>query len=328
LSIKVILPVAGFGKRMRPHTWSKPKPLIQVAGKPLLGHVLDRLVPLGIDEVVFITGWLGEEIETYVAANYAFQTHYVVQDELMGQAHAVYLAKEHLSGPCLIIFVDTVWGGDLLALTHSDADALIYVKEVDDPRPFGIVEERDGYVTRYVEKPQTCDNRKATIGMYYVREGAQLVGAIEHIIAHDIRTHGEFYMANALNVMIERGAKVLSSPVDVWEDCGKPELVLHTNRYLLENGSARQHDCPGSVIIPPVHLADTARVEHSVVGPYVSLGPGVTVRNSVLRDCIVETDALVENVVLADSLIGERVVVRGAAGRLNLGDDCQLDVIE
>jgi len=326
--MKVVLPVAGFGKRMRPHTWSKPKPLLNIAGKPLLGHVLDRLLPLDIDEIVFITGWLGKDIEAYVEANYEFKTHYVEQEELKGQAHAVYLAKDYLQGPSLIIFVDTIWEADLTSLMSGDIDGIIYVKEVEDPRRFGIVLEEDGLVTRYVEKPETCEHHKATVGMYYVRDSAALVSAIEYVLDNDIRVKGEYYIANALNVMIERGARFVSSPISVWEDCGKPETVLHSNRYLLDSGCATNGEYPGSVIVPPVHIAEGATVENAVVGPYVTLCSGVTVRNSVIRDSIVEADATLENVVLDRSLIGERALLRGSVQQANVGDDVVVDAQE
>ncbi|MBC7255909.1 MAG: nucleotidyltransferase family protein, partial [Chloroflexi bacterium] len=222
--MKIIMPMAGLGKRMRPHTWSKPKPLLQVAGKPVLGHILDQFVPLkNLEEVVFIVGWMGDQIRDYVEKNYRFDARFVTQKELMGQAHAVYLAREYLRGPCLILFVDTLFEADLTKLEHCQADGVIFVKEMDDPRPFGAIVEENGRVIRYIEKPPTCEHRKTTIGVFYVREGAELERAIAYLLEHNIRTRGEFYMADAFQRMMDEGAYFISEPVEVWEDCGQPE---------------------------------------------------------------------------------------------------------
>ncbi len=319
--MRVILPMAGLGKRMRPHTWSKPKPLLQVAGKPVLGHILDKFLPLEVEEVVFITGWLGEQIQDYVTAHYPFKAHFVTQHELQGQAHAVYLAREFLQGSCLIAFVDILFEADLATLKDCTADGVIFVKEVDDPRPFGVVVERDGRVTHYIEKPPTCDNRKTTIGVFWVREGERLVEAIEYLLKHDIRTRGEFYMADALQRMMDTGAYFVSQMADVWEDCGQPETLLSTNRYLLDHGQAHMPPVVQGLLIPPVHVADSAVIENAVIGPYVSVGEGVTVRNARLRDVIVDSGALVEGVFLERSLVGRNARIVGAPKALNVGDD-------
>lgn len=324
--MKVILPVAGLGKRMRPHTWSKPKPLLNIAGKAVLGHLLDRLLPLDLEEVVFITGWLGDQIQDYVDHNYDLQARYVVQEELKGQAHAVYLAREYLTGPCLIIYVDTLWEADLTRIQEIDADGIIFTKVIEDPRRFGVAVEQDGRVVRYIEKPETCEHHKATIGMFYVRDGAKLLEAVEYVLREDIRFKGEYYLANAFNVMIDRGAKFVTSPVSVWEDCGKPETVLHTHRYLLENGHAQMREGTNSVVIPPVYIAESAKIENAVVGPYVTLGDDVTVRNAIIRDSIVEAGSLVEDITLDRSLIGRQATIRGTFAQLNMGDDSLLDL--
>lgn len=324
--MRVILPMAGLGKRMRPHTWSKPKPLLQVAGKPVLGHILDKFLPLPVEEIVFITGWLGEQIHDYVTTNYPFPSRFVTQHELQGQAHAVYLAREYLKGPCLILFVDTLFEADLSQLDGCTADGVIFVKEVEDPRPFGVVVEREGRVTHYIEKPPTCENRKTTIGVFWVREGERLAEAIAYLLEHDIRTRGEFYLANAFQRMMDTGSHFISQMADVWEDCGQPETLLNTNRYLLDHGRAHQPLTPQGILIPPVHVADTAVIENAVIGPYVSVGEGVTVRNARLRDAIVDSGALVEGVFLERSLVGRNARIVGAPKALNVGDDDVLTV--
>ncbi len=233
--MKLVIPMAGLGTRMRPHTWARPKPLLPVAGRPILAHILERFRGLPIEQYVFIVGWLGEQIEEYVRANYRFRSHYVVQEELKGQAHAIHLAREHLTGPCIIVFVDTLFEADLSGLDAIGADVVPFVKEVDDPRRFGVVVEEAGRVVRIIEKPEGFEHRKAVVGLYYVREGRELDSAIGYLLAHDIQTKGEYYLADAFQVMIDRGARFVSRPVSVWEDCGTPDTVLHTNRYLFSS---------------------------------------------------------------------------------------------
>jgi len=319
--MKVIMPMAGYGTRMRPQTWSRPKPLLYVAGNTVLGHTLDKLVPLGIDELVAITGWLGDHIEQYIADHYDFQIRCYVQKELRGQSHAVHLAREAMAGPCLILFVDTLFDADLARLNEIDADGVIFTLEVDDPRPFGVVVEEDGLITRYIEKPADFTYRKTTVGAFWVREGAELISAIEEEMRRDLRRGGEFYLADAFNIMIERGARFMSLPVTMWEDCGQPETLLRTNRYLLAHGHANQPSACDSVIIPPVHIDPSARIERSVIGPNVSIAAGATVTGSIIADSIVESKAQIEKALLSGSLVGQRARVSGAAHRLNIGDD-------
>ncbi len=326
--MKVIIPLAGFGKRMRPHTWSKPKPLLNVAGKPILGHILDKLAPLEITEAVFIVGWLGEQIQEYVQSHYQFPSHYVVQKELKGQAHALFLANEHLAGPCLIIFVDTLFEADLTRLAQRTEDGVLFVKEVEDPRRFGVVIEEAGRVVRLIEKPQGFEHRKAVIGLYYIRDGAALAEAITHLLEHNLQTKGEYYLADALQIMIDRGAHFVAETVPVWEDCGEPETLLHTNRYLLEHGHAQMVPVQDALLIPPVYIAPTAKIEKAIVGPYVTVCEDVQIRNAIVRDAIVDAGSCIENVTIEHSLIGRYARVRGAFRRLNIGDNDSIDLNE
>jgi glucose-1-phosphate thymidylyltransferase len=329
--MKVIIPLAGFGKRMRPHTWSKPKPLVNVAGKPVLGHILDKLADLDVDvdELIFIVGWLGEQIqEYYQSSDYPYPACYVEQRELLGQAHAIWLAREHLGGPVLIIFVDTIFEADLSGLETSGLDGVLYVKEVEDPRRFGVaVVGDDGLVTSLVEKPDSFENRLAVVGVYYVRDSAALIRAIEELMERNLQTKGEFYLADAYTVMIERGARFGVRPVSVWEDCGTPKDVLQTNRYLLEHGrdNGQQVVASGSVIIPPVYIAPSAQVEHSLIGPYVTIAENSVVRRSIIRDSIIDEEAYIVDTMLDRSLIGKDAVVRGRYRVLNVGDSSRVD---
>jgi len=322
--MRVILPMAGLGKRMRPHTWSKPKPLLQVAGKPVLGHILDKFIPLDLDEVVFIIGWLGEQIEDYVKSNYAFDTRFITQTDLAGQAHAIYLAKEYLHGPCMIVFVDTLFEADLDGLIDTGFDGVLYVKEVEDPRRFGVVVQEDDRVTRLIEKPETNQYRNVMVGLYYVREGRDLVDAIGYLMANNLQTKGEYYLADALQVMIDRGAHFGTRSVGVWEDCGTPETLLHTNRYLLDHGYAQEVPVHNAVLVPPVYIANSAVIENSVVGPYVTVCDDAHISGSIIRDAIVEAGSVVENMALEASLIGRSATIRGSWKRLNTGDNDEI----
>lgn len=328
--MKLILPVAGFGKRMRPHTWSRPKVLIDVAGKPMLGHVLDQFDGVGIDEVIYITGWLGEQIQPYVAAHYPqFDARFVVQEELVGQSHAIWLAREHISGPCFIVFADTISRIDLKAMARQDVDGVLGVWQVDDPRRFGVAFTRpDGTVERCVEKPETAEHKLAIMGVYYVREGRDLIAAIEQQMARRQTLKGEFFLADAFNLMLEQGARFTTETMTVWQDCGVPAYHLATNRWLLDNGSDNSQTSAArlvnSTVVPPVHLADDCVIENSTIGPYVVVERGCRVVDSRLNDTILMADSLVQSSQLLDSLVGERVEVTGYSGSLNVSDDSQI----
>lgn len=332
--MQVIVPLAGFGKRMRPHTWSKPKPLVNVAGKPVLGHILDKLASLDVqvDELIFIVGWLGDQIADYYrTSGYPYPARYIEQKELIGQAHAIWLAREQLCGPVLIIFVDTIFDADLCNLEESGLDGVLYVKEVPDPRRFGVaVIDDDGTVTDLVEKPTTFDNRLAIVGVYYVRDSAWLMRAIDELMERKIQAHGEYWLADALGLMIKQGARFGVREVPVWEDCGTPADVLKTHRYLLEHGqgNGQQASLVNTVVIPPVYIAPSAHVENSVIGPYVTISDKSHILHAIVRDSIIDAEASIQDVMLDKSIIGKEAVVRGRHWVLNVGDSSQVDLIE
>ena len=326
--MKVIIPLAGRGTRLRPHTHTKPKPLVTVAGKPVLGHVLDMLDGLAIEEIIFIVGYLGEQIEAYVSEHYDFPARYIEQKELKGQAHAIGLAREHVDGPVLIIFVDTIADADLSLPDRVDADGVIYVKEVDDPRRFGVVtlDER-GYIRRFVEKPEEPVSNLAVIGMYYLRDSELMFACIDELIRRNIQTKGEYFLADALQLMVDRGARLIASTVEVWEDCGTPEAVLHTNRYLLERGKGNDgpFQAENTVIIPPVYIHPSAQIRNSVIGPYVTVAAGCQIEESIIRDSIIDEGSIITACMLAQSLIGKEAFVKGRYRRLNVGDSASVD---
>jgi glucose-1-phosphate thymidylyltransferase len=328
--MKVIIPMAGFGTRLRPHTWSKPKPLVIVAGKPLLGHVLDTFTGLpGIEEVIFIVGYLGEQVQAYVEKAYPqLKARYVVQEEMLGQSHAFWLAREGLQGPIVMAFADTLIEADLSALGRPPEEAAVWVKPVADPRRFGVAElGADGRVHRLVEKPQDMANNLAVVGFYYFPRAEDVVAAVERQIGNRVQLAGEFYLADAVNFMLADGLSMRTEEVAVWLDCGRPEALLESNRYLLEHGkdnSAEAARRPAVVIVPPVFIDPTAEVAESIIGPHVTIGPNCLIRRSVIQDSIVEASSQIVDTTLSASLIGRDARVLGRYRSLNVGDSSEV----
>lgn len=326
--MKVVIPLAGFGTRLRPFTFTKPKPLINVAGKPVLGHLLDKIAGLPITDYIFIIGHLGDQVEDYVRSNYSIPSRFVEQTEMLGQSHAIWLARNWIDDdPVLVAFVDTLFEADLGVLQTTEADALIYVKEVPDPRSFGVVTlDTQGYITSFVEKPDGMDNRLAVIGLYYFKNGKALIDAIQQTMDPNSKnqkmTKGEYYLADAMNIMVAEGLKFRPSEVSVWLDCGKPDTVLETNRYLLENGHDNGATFKGtdSIIVPPVHIAPTAKISRSVIGPHVTVAADCEVTGSIITDSILDEGATVKCALLEHSLVGRNARVEDRANMVNVGD--------
>lgn len=324
----VIIPAAGFGTRLRPHTWSKPKPLVSVAGKPILGHVLDSIAPLNPEHVVFVTGYLGDQIREYVERQYHFSSSFVHQGEMKGQAHAIHLAAAHVHGPVLIAFADTIFATDLSILATTDADGVIFVKAVDKPQAFGIVELDGDRITRIVEKPSHPPTNLAVTGIYYFRDSARLFAAIDTIMAADQQTNGEFYLTDAIQLMIDDGARIEATTMDLWLDCGRPDTLLETNRTLLDRMDSHTAApiYTGSVIVPPVVIAPSARIERAVVGPYASVGENVVITDAIVRDVILNRDSEIANVMLMNSIVGADTVVHGDFHSVNVGDSSEVNL--
>jgi glucose-1-phosphate thymidylyltransferase len=322
--MKVVIPLAGFGTRLRPHTYTKPKPLINVAGKPVLGHLLDKIAHLPVDEYIFIVGHLGDQVEDYVRKEYNVPSRFVEQAEMLGQSHAIWLARDSIGHePTFVIFVDTLFEANLGVLTTTDADAVIFVKEVEDPRSFGVVTLNDkGEITRFVEKPQSMDNRLAVIGLYYFRDGKALIDSIQQTMDQKLMTKGEYYLADAMDVMVKGGQRFITEPVSVWLDCGKPDTVLETNRYLLDHGKDNSGSVQStdSIIIPPVNIHPSAKINRSVVGPHVTVAAGCEVNGSLIRDSILDEGAAINNVLLEESIVGRKARVTDRPRSVNVGD--------
>lgn len=315
-----IIPVAGIGTRLRPFTHSLPKVLVNVAGKPILGHILDTLVAQGVTSATIITGYKGELVEEYVRSTYELNVTFVVQEEMLGLGHAIWVARESLKEePVLIILGDTVFDVDLSVLATSQFSSL-GVKYVDDPRRFGVVIEEGGFVHRLVEKPETPVSNLAIVGLYFIRRPEALRTALTSLIDNDLRTKGEYQLTDALQLMVDAGEKFTTFSVDGWYDCGKPETLLQTNRFLLTKRNTMPMAPQGCVFVPPVHVDPTAIVEHSVIGPYASVSKGALVRNSIVRDSIISDQATVADIALDQSIIGENAEVTGRFSSINIGD--------
>lgn len=323
--LQVVVPIAGLGTRLRPHTYVRPKPLLSVAGKPILDHIVDQLRGLPIDEIIFIVGHLGEQVEQWAADSCPFPARFAVQSELKGQAHALSLVKSMLDRPTLIIFGDTIFDADLSTLGGDGEDGRLFVQEVTDPRRFGIAVVDGGRVVRLVEKPKEQVGNLAVVGIYYVRDPGHLMAAIDRIIQRGQELGGEYYLADALQAMIDDGARFVVAPTKVWADCGTVDAILETNRFLLAHGHARQPvDSVQSMIVPPVNVDPTAKIVDSIVGPNVSIGANAVVRRSILDDSIVNDDAHVEGCTLSRSLIGAKARVTDLRGQVNLADTSEV----
>ncbi len=321
--MQVILPVAGLGTRLRPQTWSRPKPLVTVAGKTLIDHVLDRLAVLDLERVVFITGYLGEQIQEHVRSTYDFDAVFVVQEQQLGQSHAILQAKESVSGPVIVLFPDMIFEADLSVVETSAADGILWVREVNDPSRFGVVVREDGRITRLVEKPDEPISNLAVMGIYYFSDSQRLMAVIEQQIETDNMTKGEYFIADAIQMMIEDGAMFQTSEASVWQDAGTNAALLETNRYLLDR-SSKPVSRDSCVVIPPSLIDPAAIVKRSIIGPYVSIGPEARVVGSIVSDSIIDTRAYVHSTNISGSIIGRDATIRGRSERVNVGDNSEL----
>jgi len=333
-TLKIIVPMAGFGSRLRPHTLTKPRPLLPMAGKTVLDHFLNTFTSIPLTkqvEYVFIVGQMGEQIQEYISRNFPqMPAQYVVQPEMRGQSDAIHLAEEHLDGPCIVAFSDTLVNTDFTSLINTTAEAVVWVKQVEDPRRFGVAEvNTSGYVNRLIEKPEDMSNNLAIVGIYYFKDGRKLCAAIDEQFKRDIKLRNEYYLADAVNILLEKGLKMRARPVDVWLDAGTPDTMLSTNRYLLENGNDNSDDFQpreGVSILPPVYIHPEAQITSSVIGPNVSIGAGCRIDACVLSNAIVDDETTVDHLVIDSSLLGKNVRVSGKASQLNLGDRAQVDL--
>jgi len=325
--MKVIIPLAGKGTRLRPHTHVTPKPMLRIAGKPVMDYVMDDVKRLGgVEQVVYITGHLKEKVEEHARKDVGLPAVFVEQKVQDGTAGAVNLARPYVDQPVLIIFVDTIFDADLSVVRSIDADGIIWTKEVEDYQRFGVVvTDAAGNMTKIVEKPSTPISKRANIGLYYVRNWQLLFEAIDHVLASP-PNKGEFYLTDAFQYMIDKGAKIRVVDVQGWYDAGQIETLLDTNRVMLEKGRARRPaQLDGSArVVEPVYIEDGVRISESTVGPNVSLSAGTVIERSTLANTIVGANSRVVGATLHDSIIGDNVKLTGLKGSATIGDHAEV----
>jgi len=334
--LKIVIPMAGWGTRMRPHTWSKPKPLVSVAGKTALEHLMDVFKTLPDPkhtEYIFIVGpYLGEtRIPKFIKEHYPdIKAHYVVQAEMKGQSHALYLARQYLIGPMVMIFSDTLIDADFSFLDREKSNVVAWVKPVPDPRRFGVAEVNEkGWVTGFIEKPQSMENNLVVVGCYYFQSGEDLMAAIEEQFRRDVQLKNEFFIADAISIMIEQGALVRTETVNSWLDAGTIDATLETNAILLSRMDVEPPHIKSVAINPPVFIHETAVLKNCVIGPNVSIGANCKITNSHIEDSIIEDKTEITNAALKHSLIGCNCVIVGQAAEgkvssLNIGDNSEV----
>jgi glucose-1-phosphate thymidylyltransferase len=324
--VKVIIPLAGKGTRLRPHTHSTPKPMVKVGGKPVMSYILDDLRKLGVNEAVFITGYLKEAVEKYVRADYPeFTAHFVEQAVQNGTAGAVQLAEPFIDSDVLIMFVDTLFDADLSLVKRlpDDIDGVIWAKEVEDYQSFGVIVKNDaGNMKRIVEKPTDPVSKLANIGLYYIRDWKLLFEGIRSVMEGPMGKTGEYYLTDAFQYMIDHGAKIRVEEVVGWYDCGQAETLLETNRHVLENAGRGRRPTGGHNvrIVEPVRVEEGAIVDDSEIGPNVTIEADAVVRGSKLRDTIIGQHTTVKNSTLHDSIVGAYASVQGVSGKVSLSD--------
>jgi glucose-1-phosphate thymidylyltransferase len=324
--MKVIIPLAGKGTRLRPHTYVTPKPMMRVAGKPVMSYVLDELRDLGgIEEIIYITGHLKEKVEDFAKKSLDIPSVFIEQKVQDGTAGAIALARDRIDQPVLIIFVDTIFDADLSVVNRSDADGIIWVKEVEDYQRFGVVvTDESGNMTKIVEKPTTPISKRANIGLYYIKNWKLLFEGIDHVLASPTNG-GEYYLTDAFQYMIDKGAKIQVIDVEGWYDAGKIETMLETNQTMLEKGRARRPEKSGdSTIIDPVYIEDNVTLRKSTIGPNVSIGSGSVIENSTLTHTIVGTGSKISNSNITKSLVGDDTVLDGLNGEVTVGDHSEV----
>lgn len=330
--MKVVIPVAGAGTRLRPHTYTQPKPLMPVAGKPIICFIVDKFVELGLTDFVFVIGYLGEKIRDFIQERYPdLQTEFVYQEHREGSGHAVWVAREAIEDErtIFIAFGDTIFDVDLQQMLECPVSCL-GVKKVDDPREFGVAEfDENGFVTRLVEKPRIPKSNMAIVGLYKVDDVPGLIRSVEYLMAHDARTVGEYQLTDALQHMVGQGSRFQIMPVNNWFDCGRKEVLLETNAMLLaQRGYAASEaalpDFDNTIFIHPVAIGDNCRIANSIIGPNVTIGNDVSINYSIVKDSIIGNFAALDDVVLKRSVVGSDAAVKGMNLSLNIGDNTEI----
>ncbi len=328
--MKAIIPVAGAGAKLRPHTYTQPKALIPIAGKTILSFIVDQLHEAGITEFIFIVGYLGEKIQEYVMQTYPeLTTHFVYQNERQGTGHAIELTKNIVGDDeVFVVLGDTICEYDINEVMESPF-SMLGIKKVDDPRNFGVASvNEEGFIEQLVEKPAIPKSNMALVGLYKIKESHFLYECLHQLFSQNIKSNGEYNLTDALDCMIKRGAKFKSFKVKNWFDCGKKETLLESNAILLKKFGANiisEHSFKGTIIIPPVSIAPGCNIENSIIGPNVAIGANTSINHSIVRDSIIGSYTNLFEVVLDNSLIGSDASVKGLSRSLNIGDNTEID---
>ncbi len=329
--MKAIIPVAGAGTNLRPLTYTHPKPLIPVAGKPIISFIIDQLLELGVQDFIFVIGYLGEKIRNYVEETYpTIHQEYVLQESREGSGHAIWTAIEQFQheDEVFIFFGDTIIDADFSKVMNSP-HSCIGVQAVDEPGKFGVV-ECDEYrqVKRLIEKPKIPKSNMAMVGFYKIQEVPLLVEALNHLVLNDIRSDNEFPLTDALMYMVEKGAKITAVPVDSWYDCGKSEILIETNTTLLQREGYASIELPtyeNTVFIHPIRVGKDCNIKNSVIGPHVTIGDNASISSAIIRESIIGDYASIKEAVLRNSIIGNDTSITGFRQSLNIGDNTEID---
>ncbi len=323
--MRAIIPVAGIGTRLKPHTYSTPKVLLNVGGKPIISHILEKLIDEGIYKTTFVIGHLGDQIKDYITENYkSLKADFIEQTSMEGLGHAIYTAIPTFDDDeIFIILGDTIFDVDLKSVFKSKYSSL-GVKAVEDPRRFGVAVMENGFIRKLVEKPQTPISQLALVGLYYMKNSETLKSALNKLVERDVRTKGELQLTDAIQIMIDEGEKITTFQVEGWYDCGKPETLLSTNQILLDQKSvSKKFD--NVVVNLPVYIADDAKIENSVIGPYTTIDKGCRIKDCIIKNSIIGSNAEVSKSLLENSIIGNNSIIKGTFKRLNSGDSSEID---
>ncbi len=330
--MKAIIPVAGAGTKLRPHTYTQPKALIPLAGKTILSIIIDQLAEAGVTDFIFIIGYLGDKIQDYVITNYpGLRCSFVNQSERNGTGHALALTRQLVNNDeILIVLGDTIAEFSVKEMLENPY-SILAVKRVDDPRNFGVAEldESEPFISRVVEKPAIPKSNLALVGVYKIKESSLLFDCIEYIREHEVKDYDEFSITDAIDLMIKKGAKFQAFKVINWYDCGRKESLLQSNAILLKKFGGNAVAGSGyknSVIIPPVSIGEGAVIINSVVGPNVTIGEHSTINHSIVKDSIIGAFSNITEIVLNNSLIGSDAEVKGVSRYLNIGDNTAIDL--
>lgn len=328
--IKIVIPAAGAGKRLFPHTFTKPKPMVYIAGKPIIGHILDRMKDVKPEEIIVIVGYKKEQIISYIDSNYSkeFNIRYINQDEQLGLGHSIYMAKDEIGDSDIMIALgDMIFKAGYIEfynhhMKNGIASASIGVREVEDPKKYGIVELEGDHIKSLEEKPSKPKSNMGIAGVYFIKDTRILISILDEMIRKDKRTKGEYQLTDALQEMINRGYRLKTFPVSSWYDCGHSESLLETNRVLLDEkeGVDHIHKIKDSVVIQPVAIGENVTIINSVVGPHASIADNSHIENSIISDSVIGSRSHISKVNLQRSIVGDDASVHGKHNSLNIGD--------